>query len=93
LLNHRLQAGTPCGVRMCGGGIPAVSLVPSSTAGYRLSSLRDEVGEGREPCGEMVAGGDGGDRADRADRADGAESWDQRDFTASLRLEARATLV
>ena len=54
---------------------PVVALVPSSTAGYRLSSLRDEVGEGREPCGEMVAGGDGGDRTDRAD---GAESWDQR---------------
>jgi hypothetical protein len=48
---------------------PAVSLVPSSTAGYRLSSLRDEVGEGREPCGEMVAGGDGEDRTVRTDLA------------------------
>ena len=28
-----------------GGGNPVVSLVPSSTAGYRLSSLRDEVGD------------------------------------------------
>jgi hypothetical protein len=88
-LNHRLQAGTPSGVRICGGresggvagrwgnwfwvggGIPAVSLVPSSTAGYRLSSRRDEVGEGErgERCGEMVAGVDGGDRADRTDLA------------------------
>jgi hypothetical protein len=33
LLNHRLQAGTPCGVRICGVWFPAVSLVPSSTAG------------------------------------------------------------
>ena len=56
------------------GGIPAVSPVPSSTAGYRLSSLRDEVGEGREPCGEMVAGGDGEDRTDGSNRADRVES-------------------
>jgi hypothetical protein len=33
LLNHRLKAGTPCGVRICGVWFPAVSLVPSSTAG------------------------------------------------------------
>ncbi len=42
---------------------PAVSLVPSSTAGYRLSSLRDEVGEGSEPCGEMS-------------KVDGMDGWD-----------------
>ncbi len=50
LLNHRLQAGTPAGVRICGVGLPVVSLVDSLTTGYEPSSLRDEeVGEGREP--------------------------------------------
>jgi hypothetical protein len=41
LLNYRLQAGTPPGVRCCGVWFPEVSLVPSSTSGYKLSFLRD----------------------------------------------------
>jgi hypothetical protein len=51
LLNHRLQAGTPAGVRICGVWFPVVSLVPRSTAGYRLASLRDaRVGCGFRWC-------------------------------------------
>ena len=49
MLNHRLQAGTPAGVRICRVWFPVVSLVPSSTTGWELSSLRDEeAGVGRE---------------------------------------------
>jgi hypothetical protein len=33
LLNYRLQAGTPAGVRFGLGWLPVVSLVPSSTTG------------------------------------------------------------
>ena len=33
LLNHRIQACTPTGVRICGVWFPVVSLVPSSTTG------------------------------------------------------------
>ena len=39
-LNHRLQAGTPAGVRFHWAWIPVVSL--RSTTGYKPSSLRDE---------------------------------------------------
>jgi hypothetical protein len=43
---------------------PAVSLVPSSTAGYRLSSLRDEVGDEAGEAdgghGGVLGGGEGG---------------------------------
>ena len=57
LLNHRLQAGIPGGVRVCGVWCPVVSLVPSSTTGsyegcQAAGSASDSGGEGRRsPCG------------------------------------------
>jgi hypothetical protein len=42
-----------------GGGIPAVSLVPRSTAGYRPSSLRDEGRERRTEDGRSDEREDG----------------------------------
>ena len=52
LLNHRLRAGTPAGVRSCGVWFPVVSRC--STTGYGPSSLRDdEAGVGGEAASWM----------------------------------------
>ena len=56
LLNHRLQAGTPGGVRFHLVWFPVVSLVPSSTTGYEPSSLRDEETSMAGPSGCRALG-------------------------------------